>query len=139
LRCEAVGPVGIGIEVVADPFRELGMPLMPGVLDGGEEFSKAPRATAIFGRAAAGDFDEARIELPGSGSASRGGWESRSAQPRTPRRPALVRKSSERAPKSGSESNPPTLSLSRSQRTASCRHLHAFIVLTDRAPVARRR
>jgi hypothetical protein len=40
------------------------MPLVRGVLDGGEEFSIAPGATAIFGRAAAGNFDEARIERP---------------------------------------------------------------------------
>jgi hypothetical protein len=34
------------------------------ILDGGEEFSIAPGATAVFGRAAAGDFDEPRIDLP---------------------------------------------------------------------------
>ena len=40
------------------------MSLMSWILDGGEEFSIAPWATAVFGRAAAGNFDEARIERP---------------------------------------------------------------------------
>jgi hypothetical protein len=31
---------------------------MSRILDGGEEFSIAPGATAVFGRAAAGGFDE---------------------------------------------------------------------------------
>jgi hypothetical protein len=62
-RYEPLCLIGIGIEVVADPFRELGMSLMSRILDGGEEFSVTPGATAVFGRATAGDFDEARIEL----------------------------------------------------------------------------
>jgi hypothetical protein len=62
-RYEPLCLIGIGIEVVADPFRKFGMSLMSRILDGGEEFSIAPGATAVFGRATAGDFDEARIEL----------------------------------------------------------------------------
>jgi hypothetical protein len=38
-RYEPLGLIGIGIEVVADPFHELGMSLMSRILDGGEEFS----------------------------------------------------------------------------------------------------
>ena len=61
-RCERLGLVGIGIEVIANPFRELGMSRVSGVLDGGEEFSVAPGTAAVFRRAAAGDVDQARIE-----------------------------------------------------------------------------
>jgi hypothetical protein len=44
--CEPLGLVGIGIEVVADPFRDLGMPFVPGVRDGGDArpWQRMPRS-----------------------------------------------------------------------------------------------
>ena len=46
---------GAGIEVVSDPFAELGVALVLGVGDGREEFGVTPGAADIFGRAIAKD------------------------------------------------------------------------------------
>src|SRR4249920_164102 len=56
------GVVGVGIEVVADPFREFGVAFVLGILDGLEEFGIAPGAASIFWRAATADLDQARVE-----------------------------------------------------------------------------
>src|SRR5262249_35103896 len=50
------------IEVATNPFLEFSVSLMSGIADCVHEFGVAPGATAIFGRAASGRCDQARIE-----------------------------------------------------------------------------
>jgi hypothetical protein len=52
----------VRIEVAANPFLELSVSLMSGIADRIEEFGVAPGAATIFGRAAAGGCDQARIQ-----------------------------------------------------------------------------
>src|SRR4029077_11280917 len=49
-RGEPFSVVGVGIEVVADPFREFGVAFVLGILDGLEEFGIASRAASLFER-----------------------------------------------------------------------------------------
>jgi len=51
----------VRIEVASNPFLEFSVSLMSGIADRIEEFGIAPRAATIFGRAAAGRYDQARI------------------------------------------------------------------------------
>jgi hypothetical protein len=52
----------VGIEVASNPFLEFDVSLMSGIADRIEEFGIPPGAATIFGRAAAGRCDQARIE-----------------------------------------------------------------------------
>jgi hypothetical protein len=61
----ALSIVGIGIEVIADPFSELGMAFVLWVLDGFEELGIASGAAAVFRRAASAYLDQARVEHAG--------------------------------------------------------------------------
>jgi hypothetical protein len=52
----------VGIEVVSDPFAELGVALVLGIADRVKELGIAPRTADVFGWAAAGGLDQARID-----------------------------------------------------------------------------
>jgi hypothetical protein len=57
----SLGVDRIGIEGVADPFRQLCMAHVLGVSDGFEELSVAPGTADVFGRTASRDVDQARV------------------------------------------------------------------------------
>ena len=52
----------VGIEVIGDPLFEFGVAFVLRIVDGLEELGIAPGATDIFGRAASGCLDQARIK-----------------------------------------------------------------------------
>jgi hypothetical protein len=62
VRSELLGISIVRIEVASNPFLEFSVSLMSGIADRIEEFGIAPGTATIFGRAAAGCYDQARIE-----------------------------------------------------------------------------
>ena len=62
MRSELLAIKIVRIEVASNPFLEFSVSLMSGIADRIEEFGIAPGAATIFGRAAAGRCDQARIQ-----------------------------------------------------------------------------
>ena len=61
MRSELLAINIVRIEVASNPFLEFIVSLMSGIADRIEEFGITPGAATIFGRAAAGRYDQARI------------------------------------------------------------------------------